>query len=186
MQKKTKITLAAGLAGILGLGTLAGVAVADGGWGGGHGMGGGHGKGRMAQQMMERYDANKDGKVSQEEIDTNRTQWHGEFDADKNATLSIAEFEKLWLKARFEQMVREFQRFDRDGNGQLTLEEYKGPLADLVAERDRNKDGFLSREDRPQRGEGHGWRHGKRGDRMQQDGSDGDGPPPLEDSDDAQ
>ena len=70
MQKKTKIALAAGLAGILGLGTLAGVAVADGGWGGGHGMGGGHGKGRMAQQMMERYDANKDGKVSQEETPT--------------------------------------------------------------------------------------------------------------------
>ena len=82
-------------------------------------------------------------------------------------------------------MVREFQRFDRDGNGQLTLEEYKEPLADLVAERDRNKDGFLSRDDRPQRGDAPGWRHGKRGDRMQQDGGDGDGPPP-EDADDAQ
>ena len=46
-------------------------------------------------------------------------------------------------------MVREFQFFDRDGNGQVTLDEYKGPLSGLVAERDRNNDGSLGADDRP-------------------------------------
>ena len=165
MQKKTKIALAAGVAGALAIGGFAGLASADGGWGKHRGMGMGHGMGRgHGMQMMERYDANKDGKLSQEEIDTNRTQWHGEFDADKNATLSLEEFKALWLKARHEEMVREFQRFDRDGDAQVTLDEYKGPLASMVANMDRNGDGVLSREDhRRMKGEG---RHGKRGDRM--------------------
>ena len=69
-----------------------------------------------------------DGALSQEEIDANRTQWHGEFDADKSGDLTITEFEALWLKARREMMVREYQEFDRDGDGKLTLDEYKAPL----------------------------------------------------------
>jgi Ca2+-binding EF-hand superfamily protein len=167
MQKKTKLMLAAGTVGLLAIGGVAGLASADMGghrmWGMGHGMGGG----MMGMQMMERYDGNKDGKISQQEIDQNRTSWHGEFDGDKNSTLSIDEFQNLWLKARREQMVREFQAFDRDGNGQITLEEYTQPTAGIVANRDRNGDGFLSREDRPQRGDregrrgmGHGMGHG--------------------------
>ena len=200
MQKKTKLFLAAGAAGLLTLGAAAGIANADmggGGWGGGHGMGGGYGMrhgmggpGRMAMQMMERYDANKDGKLSQDEIDTNRAQWLAEFDADKNGSLSLEEFQNLWLKARHQQMVREFQMFDRDGNAQVTLDEYKQPLANMVANHDRNGDGFLSRDDHP-RGEhmgkrGHGkWRDGKgdgrgRGQGMmgQGQGNMGDGPGP--------
>lgn len=170
MQKKTKIALAAGVAGVLALGGLAGVASADGNWGKRHGMG--H-DGGMRMHMMERYDANKDGKLSQEEIDANRTQWHGDFDADKNGTLSLDEFQALWLKARHEQMVREFQRFDRDGNAQVTLDEYKDPLASMVADHDRNGDGVISRDDhRGMKGK-HG--KGKRGDRMRQGMGQGGG-----------
>lgn len=184
MQKKTKIWLAAGAAGLLAVGAAAGLANADMGFGEGPGMMGGHGRmgghgGRamMAQHMLERYDANKDGKISQEEIDTNRTQWHGEFDADKNATLSLEEFKALWLKARQEMMVREFQHLDRDGNGQVTLDEYKSPLGDFVANHDRNGDGVLSRDDRPER-------HGERGSRMRRHGmgqgmGQGEGQPPM-------
>lgn len=181
MQKKTKFALAAGTLGILVIGGVAGVANADGGWGKGPGgWGKGHGRGMMAGQLMERYDTNKDGKISQEEIDANRTEWHAEFDADKNATLSLDEFQNLWLKAHRERMVRDFQRLDRDGNGQVTLDEYKQPLSSIVADHDRNGDGFLSRDDRRER-------HGKRGDRMRghgkgmmerQQGGDGPGDPP--------
>ena len=62
-------------------------------------------------------------------------------------------------------MVREFQEFDRDGNAQVTLEEYKAPLAQTVAEMDRNNDGVLSKDDRPPM-------DGKRHHRMK----DGEGP----------
>lgn len=168
MQKKTGLLLGAGAAALLALGGLAGLAQADmegeghgmcAGMGRGHGM---MGRGMMGHQMMERYDADKDGKLTQAEIDQNRQQWLTEADADKNGTLSLEEFKVLWLKARNEMMVREFQFFDRDGNGQVTLEEYKGPLSDLVAERDRNNDGSLGVDDRPDgRGEGRGWRHGR-------------------------
>jgi hypothetical protein len=49
--------------------------------------------------------------------------------------------------------VREFQHFDRDGNAQVTLDEYKGPMAAMVTNMDRNGDGVLSRDDRRQRGD---------------------------------
>jgi Ca2+-binding EF-hand superfamily protein len=94
--------------------------------------------------MTERYDTNKDGKISQEEIDTNRASWLTEFDGDKSGALALTEFQNLWLKARNQQMVREFQQFDRDGNGQVTLDEYKLPLEKIVAEMDRNNDKVLS------------------------------------------
>ena len=44
-------------------------------------------------------------------------------------------------------MVREFQSFDKDGNGQVTLDEYKLPLAKFVAEMDRDNDKAVSGEE---------------------------------------
>jgi Ca2+-binding EF-hand superfamily protein len=141
MKNKMKIWLAAGASVAAGAALIASVAHADRGR---HGM-------NDVSAMMERYDANRDGALSQDEIDTNRTQWHGEFDADKTGDLSLAEFQALWLKARRDMMVREFQEFDRDGDGKLTLEEYKAPLAMLVTRMDANSDGVLNRQDRMQR-----------------------------------
>ena len=214
MQRKTKLIAATAAAGLLTLGGLAGLASADmgegmmgGGMAGGM-MGGGprhmrlcqgHGEGRgmmgdhmMGLRMMERYDANKDGKVTQAEIDENRKQWLAEFDADKNGTLTLDEFKLLWMKSRNEMMVRQFQFFDKDGSGQVTLEEYQGPMSGLVARRDANNDGSLGADDRPMMGKGQGWRHGMgsggpacgRGDAGPDDGGDTDAPaqqPPAED-----
>ena len=180
MQRKTKF-LTAGAAALLAAGGLIGLAQAGSseGWGqwGGHG-GGKHrmwgegesrGHGLMGQQMMARYDADKDGKVTQQEIDQNRKAWHAEFDADKNASLSVDEFRNLWLKARNEMMVREFQHLDADGNSQLTLEEYTVPLSNMVAARDQNGDGALSPEDRGRHGGGgQGYHRGGQGHGMGQ------------------
>ncbi|MGH6855360.1 MAG: EF-hand domain-containing protein [Aestuariivirga sp.] len=163
MRKKTKIALAASAVGLLAIGGIAGFANANRGW---H-HGGGH---HAVMQLAERYDENKDGKISQEEIDRNRTARHGEFDADKNGTVSLEEFKGLWLKAQQDRMVRDFQEFDRDGDAQVTLDEYKAPLSQTVAEMDRNNDGVLSKDDRPAK-------HGKRHDRMK----GGDAPAPADD-----
>ncbi len=172
MQKKSKIALgAAAVAGIAAIIGLTQFAQADrGGWGMGMGRhGGGHG---MMMNMAERYDANKDGAISQEEIDTNRTATFGEFDADKNAGLTLKEFEALWLKARNQMMVREFQRFDANGDGNLTIEEYQSPLKDMVARMDQNGDKLLNLDDHRQMRDGHGKRrmHGGQG----MDGPDDD------------
>ena len=146
MERKTKIWLAAGASALVAVAAIAGIAQADRGQR--HGMQGMHGMRGGVMEMMERYDTNKDGSLSQEEIDTNRTQWHGEFDKDKTSDLSLAEFEALWLKARRDMMVREFQQFDRDGDGKLTLDEYKAPLTMLVTRMDQNGDGVLNKDDR--------------------------------------
>ncbi|MDP9136689.1 MAG: EF-hand domain-containing protein [Pseudomonadota bacterium] len=140
-----KVLLGGTLAAAIAVAGVASLAHATRG-GGHHGMG--------MRGMMERYDANKDGKLTQDEIDQNRSQWHGEFDADKSGGLTIAEFEALWLKARRDQLVREYQEFDRDGDGKLTLDEYKMPLAMMVQNRDMNGDGMLSRDDRRSRRDG--------------------------------
>jgi Ca2+-binding EF-hand superfamily protein len=142
MRNKTKLALTATALAALVFGTLATQALADrGGWRDHHGGG-------MMRHLMQRYDANKDAKVTQQEIDTNRTEWHGRFDADKNGNLSLKEFEALWLEAKRQEMIREFQRLDPNGDAALSLDEYKEPLSRIVANRDRNDDGALSREDR--------------------------------------
>jgi EF hand len=144
MKHKIKIWLAAGASLAAAAALIAGVAQADRGR---HGM-------QDVSGLMERYDANRDGALSQEEIDTNRSQWHGEFDKDKTGDLTLAEFETLWLKARRETMVREFQEFDRDGDGKLTLDEYKAPLNAMVSRLDSNGDGLVNKDDR-RRGRDH-------------------------------
>ncbi len=143
MQKPTKIVLIS-LAGLIAIG---GVAAAAKGWK--HGM---RGHGMEFSQLTERYDADKDGKITQAEIDTNRTSWLNEFDGDKSGSLALAEFQNLWLKAQNERMVREFQRFDRDGNGQVSLDEYKEPLSGIVAQLDRDNDGIITSDEMSPRG----------------------------------
>src|SRR5262245_3489997 len=150
-MRRSFALVAAGIAALTSLGFAAGDLVAD---QSGHDWGG-HGMSERIRDFAERYDANKDGKISQQEIDQNRTAWHIEFDTDKDLGLTLQEFERLWLKARHVQMVREFQLFDRDGDGKVTVEEYKRPLAEIVERRDRNGDGVLSKEDRPHRGPRH-------------------------------
>jgi EF hand len=146
MQRRTKFALFA-VGALAAAGVIAGAAAANQGWRMGH-----HGFGGLDMAAMTaRYDANKDGKLSQAEIDDNRAQWLKDFDADKNGTLALAEFQNLWLKARNAQMVREFQEFDANGDGQVTLDEYKKPMAGLVAAMDSNGDGLLSSDDHMRR-----------------------------------
>jgi hypothetical protein len=163
MQRRTTLFIALGAAGVLGF-----IAVADSAFAGrrgGHGMhGGGHHDGMAGQvrSMAERYDLDDDGQITQEEIDSNRAEWHAEFSGDGDA-LTLEQFQALWLRARREQMVREFQRFDRDGDGEITLEEYQRPMEGFVERFDRNDDQALSRDDMQRRGNKH--RRGGRSER---------------------
>ena len=117
---------------------------------------------------MERYDANGDKKVTQDEINTNREAWHKEFDTDNDGKLSLEEFKQLWLKAKAQRIVRDFQQFDRDGDAGVTVGEYLRPMEDLVERKDRNGDGALSRADMRRH-------HKHRGRMMQEDRSRDDG-----------
>ncbi len=152
MQRRTTLFIALGAAGVLGFIAVADSAFAD--RKRGPGMHGGGHHGMMAGQvrsMAERYDLNDDGEITQEEIDSNRAEWHAEFSGDGDA-MTLEQFQDLWLRARHRQMVREFQRFDRDGDGEITLEEYQRPMEGFVERFDRNDDQALSRDDMQRRG----------------------------------
>ena len=183
MQTRSKVLIAVAVAAGIGATAFAGAAIADRKgqqWRGHHGdmmgmhQGRGQHGGKMAQRIRnfaERYDTDKDGKITQAEIDANRTEWHKKFDGDGNGTLSLKEFEALWLEAHRKRMVREFQRFDEDGDAAVTLEEYQKPLTGIVEMFDVNADGVLSKDDikawRERRGERRGMGMGPGG--MQSD-----------------
>jgi len=123
-------------------------------YGGGDGHRGGHrfhGRkhhgGRHFLRMMESFDSDGDGRLSQEEVDNSRGERFTSFDGDGNETLSLEEYEQLWLDAMRERMVRAFQRLDRDGDAQVTDEEFKRPFSRMVRRMDRNDDGAIDRED---------------------------------------
>lgn len=135
--------------------------------------GGGHGGPGMGRMMMERFDTNDDGRITQEEIDAAQTERFAAGNADGNQTMSIEEFEPLFNREHREQMVRAFQRLDRDGDGQVTREEFDSRTAGLVQRMDRNGDGALTLEDRQERG--HGWRRWFGGDDDDRGGMRGEG-----------
>ncbi len=176
MRKGTKIALAAGAIALVGAAGLSSMAIADsrgsGGYGhhgmgmhsmGHHGMGmqkrghrgmGRHGMGHKSwgmYRMLERFDTNEDGKLTQEELDDARKALLAAHDADKDGKLTLAEYEKLWLEVKRQRMVRSFQRTDRDGDASITIDEFLKPYAKMIARMDRNEDGVLDKEDRRHR-----------------------------------
>ena len=116
-------------------------------------------KQRRFARLMERFDTNKDGKLTQKELDDARRALLAKHDGNKDGKLSLKEFESLWLEVRRRAMVRSFQRLDADGNAAVTVDEFLKPFSRLVERFDRNEDGALSKDDR----RGRGWRHHRGG-----------------------
>lgn len=133
-----------------------------------------HGMMRQAEAFAELYDANKDGKISQDEINATRSQWLSDADANKDGALSLDEFQGLWLKMQRERMVRAFQKLDSNGDASISAAEYGDGLKNVVADLDTNRDGVLSREDLQgmrERMHKRMWMHGGDGD--ENEGSEG-------------
>jgi len=118
----------------------------------------GHGKGRRDRRghddgmrgiyrLIETFDTDGDGSVTQEEIVTMRETRLSEFDANKDGRLDLSEYQALWLDAMRERMVDQFQAHDDDGDGLVTVEEFNEQFANLVKRRDRNGDGVINADD---------------------------------------
>ncbi|MGF7159001.1 hypothetical protein FHS85_000611 [Rhodoligotrophos appendicifer] len=118
---------------------------------------GGPHPGGFVKMIMERYDTDDDGRIKVEEMITIRTDEMKKFDKNVDGKLDLAEYEALWLDRMRERMVRSFQRYDRDGDALVTIEEYNKFATDMAKRLDRNKDGVIERMDR------RGGRAGTRG-----------------------
>ncbi len=142
----------------------------------GYGRGSGPLGGGRAMEMMQEFDANGDGALTQDEIDTARAARLGEFDADGDGSLNLEEYQALWLDAMHGAMVDRFQSHDDDGDGKVTAEEFGEPWTGMVARMDVNGDGKLDRSDMeamhdfgprggrgPEGGPGQGMERGSRG-----------------------
>jgi hypothetical protein len=122
------------------------------------GYGGMHGhrgkwrwRGKRLERLLDRFDTDKDGKLTQAELDASRKGLFTRYDADTDGKLSLSEFEQLWLDLRRRHMVRGFQHIDEDGDATITAEEFLEPYADAVARMDRDGDGAISGDDRRRR-----------------------------------
>jgi hypothetical protein len=168
MKKTTKIAIAVAALGGLGALAAASASVADEGFGGRHHRGhlseagfghggpghGGSGHGRHPLRMLESFDADGDGKLTQGEIDEGRAGRLTAFDRDGDRALTLDEFQALWLDAMHERMVDRFQNLDNDGDAVVTLGEFQEPFSRAVMRMDRNGDGTLSFEDMGRHGRG--------------------------------
>ena len=101
---------------------------------------------------LAQFDTNKDGAVTQAEIDEMRTSRLKQFDKNNDGKLSLEEYQALWLDAYRTQMVRAFQGHDTDGDAAVTIEEFNRNFANIVRRADRNGDGKVDAQDqvRPQ------------------------------------
>mgnify|MGYP003958611945 FL=1 len=169
MKRSTKIITATAVI-ALGVAAIVGTGIAGSRWGGQHqgygqhagyemGMKGGMHGGRHGggPRMMERFDADGDGKVTAEEVASVRTKAMNDYDADKDGALTLNEFKGLWDEHMQGRQVRGFQHFDADGDGKITVDELKAPTERMFSRMDRNDDGVISDDDMQRKG--WGWRH---------------------------
>lgn len=125
-------------------------------------------KGKGAARLMERFDTDKDGKITRAEFDAVRAEVFGGADANGNQAVSLEEFTTIWQGMNDNRIVGGFQRYDTDGDLSITLEEYTAGNSGFVKNHDRNGDGVVTKADRK-----GGKHHGKRSDRqMKKKGKD--------------
>ena len=82
-------------------------------------MGGGMMSG-MNSYAMRMFDADKDGKVTPEEMTAGMQAEIKTYDTDTSGSLSLAEFAAMHAAHTRTMMVRAFQMHDEDGDGQVT------------------------------------------------------------------
>ncbi|ASJ71236.1 EF-hand domain-containing protein [Granulosicoccus antarcticus] len=107
-----------------------------------------HGRsGRQGSNIMltlfKNADANADGKVTQEEIETYKNAQLSSADVDTDGALNIEEFDTIYRALTRSRMVDIFQSFDEDGDGIVSPAELDEKISPIVERMDRDDDGVL-------------------------------------------
>lgn len=109
---------------------------------------GGRGGMQMFTGLFAEVDADGDGSVTQEEIDTFRAATVTNADSSGDGAISLDEFETIYLNFVRARMVDAFQDLDADGDGSISTTEMDSRFGGVVERMDRNGDGALSPDDR--------------------------------------
>jgi Ca2+-binding EF-hand superfamily protein len=113
-----------------------------------HAMGpdGGHG-GHWGRWMFQEMDANKDGKVTQAEIEAFEAARAAEIDANHDGKITADEIRAFREKERAKREAAELARMDTNGDGSVSVQEYEAAQTWRLARMDRNGDGTIDEQD---------------------------------------
>ncbi|WP_128514186.1 EF-hand domain-containing protein [Tabrizicola thermarum] len=141
--KKTAVAVLALMGAVLGS-----AALADRGMGMGMGMGG-EGRGAMLMDRFDEIDADKNGKITQEELAAHRAAEFAAADTNGDGALSAEELQaKMLAEMLARHSARMIENMDNDGNGSLSADEMgKGPMAENFARIDTDNDGAISKDE---------------------------------------
>lgn len=135
--------------------SVAGIALAGGldskGWGP---KGWGHEGGPRGGHMIEMFDQNGDGSITQDEVNASVAERFAQADADKDGRVTLDEFKTYRLAEMQPMKVRAFQRIDRDGDGKVTRAEFDRVSERMFSRLDRDGDGGLKHLPRGPEGRG--------------------------------
>lgn len=102
---------------------------------------------QRVQHMLERFDANKDGKITREEVEAARKAHFGEFDTDKDGALSQGEFRSMMAARQDERAARAFARMDSNKDGKIEFGEQGHSPAHMIGRLDADWDGVVTAEE---------------------------------------
>ncbi len=126
---------------------------------GGRGMGGP----MHAMKMFDRFDTNKDGKVTSAEVDALIDAQIAGVDGDKSNSLTKEEFTQLLAVLMEERINRRFAKLDDNKDGVISADELKKPAQRMVSWLDDDGDNAVSqkeaRDGMPHHRRGHHDRH---------------------------
>jgi Ca2+-binding EF-hand superfamily protein len=129
----------------LGLLLIAGATLAQ--PGGGPGRGRRHGGPPPIDRIFERFDANKDGRLTQDELPAQVAERIMEADADGDGAVTKEELEQARQKLGDRFLDRLFERFDANADGKLTPDEVPPRLADRLMKADADGDGGVTKDE---------------------------------------
>lgn len=101
---------------------------------------------QRTQRLLERFDLNKDGQITREEVETVHKARFERFDTDKDGVLSPDEFRSMMAERLDEMAQRAFARMDRNEDGRIEPGEMRNPMH-MFGRLDANWDGVVTEEE---------------------------------------